>query len=191
MGRPPKSVAMLKNERKSHRTKAELEAREQGEKEVQSGRYLIERKEVRKDKIAHKEFQRLRLLFDDMGKADELYSSAINRYCQLYSESRALEIQKEELYTLIKETKDTFNEAIEDLPPVEKAELIFNFTAETNRLIRSINAIDSNLMAKRKMMFDIEKENLMTIASGLRAIPKDPQDAEEDPLRKALSDDAE
>lgn len=192
MGRPPKSVATLKSEGKSHRTKAEIEVREQGEKEVQSGRYLIERKEVRKDKIAHKEFQRLRLLLDDMDKADELYSSVINRYCQLYSESRALEIQKEGFYALIKETKDTFNEAIEKLTPVEKAELIFDFTAEINRLIRSINAIDSNLMAKRKMMFDIEKENIMTVASGLRAIPKDPQGAEEDnPLIKALSDDAE
>ncbi|MGN0689948.1 MAG: hypothetical protein ACI4KH_05980 [Oscillospiraceae bacterium] len=189
MGRPPKSVQALTSEGKSHRTKAEIEVREQGEKEVQSGRYIIERKEVRKDKIAHKEFQRLRLLLDDMDKADELYSSVINRYCQLYSESRALEVQKEEFYALIKETKDTFNEAIKDLTPVEKANLIFEFTAEINRLIRNMNAIDSNLMAKRKMMFDIEKENIMTVSAGLRAIPKEPQGSEENPLIKALSDD--
>lgn len=189
MGRPPKSVQTLKNEGKSHRTKAEIEAREQGEKEVQSGRYLIERKEVRKDKVAHKEFQRIRLIFEEMDKADELYSSVLNRYCQLYSESIALEKQKEELYALIEETKGTFNEAVDDLTPIEKAELIFSFTAQIDRLLRRAGAIDTQIMAKRKMMFDIEKENIMTVASGLRAIPKEPQNSEDNPLLKILSDD--
>jgi hypothetical protein len=32
--------------------------------------------------------------------------------------------------------------------------------------------LDDKIMAKRKMMFDTEKENIMTIASALRSIPK-------------------
>jgi len=39
------------------------------------------------------------------------------------------------------------------------------------------------------MLLDIEKENLMTVASGLRSIPKTPTQAEENPLLKALIDD--
>ena len=40
-------------------------------------------------------------------------------------------------------------------------------------------AADKQLSPKRKMMFDIEKENLFTIASALRCVPKS-NDKEED-----------
>jgi DNA-directed RNA polymerase subunit N (RpoN/RPB10) len=35
---------------------------------------------------------------------------------------------------------------------------------------------DKQLMTKRKMMFDIERESLMTLASALRSIPKKPDE---------------
>ena len=34
--------------------------------------------------------------------------------------------------------------------------------------------VDRQIQAKRKMLFDIEKENAMTVASALRSIPKAP-----------------
>ena len=40
---------------------------------------------------------------------------------------------------------------------------------ETSKMLLSF---DRQIQAKRKMMFDIEKENVMTIASSLRSIPK-------------------
>ena len=188
MGRPSKSVATLENEGKSHRTKAELEARREGEKSVQSGKYLIERKEVRADKVAHKEFQRLRKLFEGMDKADELYSSVINRYCQIYSETYKLEQQRSEFFDLIAETQTAFDNAIKDLTPMEKCQLLIDFTANIDRLHNRSAKIDEQIMKKRKMMLEIEKENIMTVASGLRAVPKDPQPTE-NPLLAALADD--
>lgn len=39
-------------------------------------------------------------------------------------------------------------------------------------LSSTIISIDKQLQSKRKMLLDIEKENIMTIASALRSIPK-------------------
>ena len=39
-------------------------------------------------------------------------------------------------------------------------------------LAGSMLAIDKQLQSKRKMLLDIEKENIMTITSALRSIPK-------------------
>ena len=45
--------------------------------------------------------------------------------------------------------------------------------------------LDKQVQAKRKMLFEIEKENLMTIASALRNVPKK-TDGKEDPLLAVL-----
>ena len=46
---------------------------------------------------------------------------------------------------------------------------------------KSILDADNRVQAKRKMMFDIEKECAMTVASALRSVPKTPA-AKENPL---------
>ena len=47
--------------------------------------------------------------------------------------------------------------------------------------------IDTMMMAKQKAMFDIEKENIMTVQSVLRSIPKKVlKDPEEDPMEALL-----
>jgi hypothetical protein len=49
------------------------------------------------------------------------------------------------------------------------------------------NVLDAKLMQKRKMMLDIEKENIMTIASALRSIPKKPPEEKHvDPMEALL-----
>ncbi|MDD4883577.1 hypothetical protein, partial [Sulfuricurvum sp.] len=52
-------------------------------------------------------------------------------------------------------------------------------TAEYYRLLaklsQSIINCDKQLMAKRKMLLDIDKENVLTIQSALRSIPKKPE----------------
>ena len=50
---------------------------------------------------------------------------------------------------------------------------------------RSILDVDKQIQAKRKMLFDIEKENCMTVAATLRAIPKAPA-SKDNPLLEAL-----
>ena len=51
---------------------------------------------------------------------------------------------------------------------------------------KNIVALDRQVQAKRKMLADIEKENIMTIASALRTIPKK-QEKKTNALMEALS----
>jgi hypothetical protein len=48
-------------------------------------------------------------------------------------------------------------------------------------------AADRQIQVKRKMLFDIERENIMTIAAALRSIPKK-EVKDSNPLREALKD---
>ena len=52
----------------------------------------------------------------------------------------------------------------------------------------AVISLDKQVMAKRKMLLDIEKENIMTIAAQLRSIPKKIEDEEEtDPMAQLFS----
>ena len=57
------------------------------------------------------------------------------------------------------------------------------------KIMSSILSIDKQIQSKRKMLLDIEKENVMTIASALRSIPKK-QEKEDNPLLKVLRGEA-
>ena len=59
MPTPAKPFKVLTTEKKSHRTKAELKMREEGEKSLSTEIKLKERKEVKQNKVAHKEFKRI------------------------------------------------------------------------------------------------------------------------------------
>ena len=54
----------------------------------------------------------------------------------------------------------------------------------------SMLSIDKQIVSKRKMLLDIEKENVMTIASALRSIPKKDNSKEENPLLRVLRGEA-
>lgn len=86
MPTPTKPFSVLKSEGKSHRTKAELKVREQGEKALQTFQKIKPKKEVKKNKIAYKEFKRIVSLLDNIDKSDALYENVINRYAMLYAE---------------------------------------------------------------------------------------------------------
>ena len=51
---------------------------------------------------------------------------------------------------------------------------------------KQLISYDKQIQAKRKMLFDIEKENIMTIASSLRSIPKK-TDKKKNAVKEALS----
>jgi hypothetical protein len=62
------------------------------------------------------------------------------------------------------------------------------FVNNKNNLLGAIFACDKKIMDKRKILLDIEKENIMTIASALRSIPKKPEEKEaEDPMESLLN----
>lgn len=185
MPTPTKPFVVLNSEKKSHRTKAELRQREQGEKAVVSGRELKERKEVKKNKYAHSEFLRINKLLKEIQKNDALYEPIINRYCLIQAECKDLEDRREEFYGLIQELKETFRESTEEMEADKKTVLLLDFAREMARLTASMVNLDKQVQTKRKMLLDIEKENIMTIASALRSIPKKPEE-KKNPLLEAL-----
>lgn len=186
MPRPSKTAEALKG----HKTKAELEARKEAEQSLLTGVPISERKEIKKDKSAHSEFQRIIKLFETLKKNDALYTSVINRYCILYSECTQFEKLKNEYAKAIEEISMDKELIVKDYvsdPEVETISLTQYYKIKNN-FSKTILSLDSAIMSKRKMMFDIEKENLMTVASGLRTIPKTPPAPAKNPLMEILND---
>lgn len=166
---------MIELEGKSHRTKKELRQRKKAEAELLSGKQLKETKEVRGDPQAHKEFARIRGLLRSIGKDDDLYSGVLNRYCLLSAECKSFEEKRERIYRRQMELEERSGE----LEFVDYCKL-------QNDLSKMLISFDRQIQAKRKMMFDIEKENIMTIASSLRSVPKKPE-PKKNALQEALS----
>lgn len=184
MPTPPKPVVVLKAEKRSHRTKAELKVREEGEKALATGVVLKERPEVKNNPIAHKEFLRINKLLKKIEKNDAIYEPIINRYCLLQAECKEFEEKRETIYRNILELEKDKERLI------ESGEMsLSTYYKIKNDMQKQIVALDRQIQAKRKMLLDIEKENIMTIASALRSIPKK-VDKEENPLLKALRSDA-
>lgn len=171
MGRPPKSHLQLVTENKSHRTKAELELRKKGEESLLTKVKIKEFDDVKKNKIAHKEFKRITNLLEVIDKNDDLFAGALNRYCILKAECTELEEKRELFCENIKELKKAWEE---EQGKDEKEMTKFEYFKLLTSMESNVVALDKQVMSKRKMLLDIEKENLMTIASALRSIPKTP-----------------
>lgn len=188
MPTPAKPFSVLKSEGKSHRTKKELKIREQGEKALSTGTALKVRSEVRKNKIANKEFKRINELLKKIEKNDAIYEAVINRYCLIYAECIEFEEKKVELYELIDNLKEQFELSKEYFEDEEMAKETRKFARSISDIIGAIVELDKQLQPKRKMLLDIEKENIMTIASALRVIPKKTEnDSAKETLLKVLN----
>lgn len=174
-GRPSKPVKILEMEGRSHRTKKELLQRKRGEEATLSGRKLIESKEVKENPEAHKEFRILVRLLDSVEKNDALYSEVINRYCLLKAECTSLIARR-----------DALSLAAEELPSHKEEMEYEDYIKAMTSTSKSIIALDKQVQDKRRMMFSIERENIMTIASALRSVPKQPE-KKSNPLMEALN----
>ena len=175
MPTPTKPASVLKYEKKSHRTKAEMRQREKAEEDLLTGKKLKESQEVKNNELAHREFLRIKKLLVEIGKNDDLYSGVINRYCMISAECREFEEKRESIYRRQEELEKRSDE-------MEIDEYI-KLQNETSKMLLSF---DRQIQAKRKMLLDIEKENVMTIASALRSVPKKPE-KKKNALREALS----
>lgn len=188
MPTPPKPFSVLKSEGKSHRTKKELKLREQGEKALSTGTALKARSEVKKNKIANKEFKRINELLKKIEKNDAIYEVVINRYCLIYAECIDFEAKKNKLYELVDKLENQFEESKEYLEQEDLAKETRRFAKSISEIMGSIVDLDKQLQPKRKMLLDIEKENIMTIASALRVIPKKPEnDSAKETILKVLN----
>lgn len=173
-GRPSKPVDLIMLEGKSHRTKAELKQRKEAEQSMLTGVPMAERPEVKRNRVAHKEFVRLNELLAAIGKNDAIYEGVINRYCLLYAECLDFEKKREAFYKDLQElTKDKA-----ELVGGDAMSLAAYYKAKREMQATIIN-LDKQVQAKRKMLLDIEKENILTIASALRSIPKKPEKKED------------
>lgn len=188
MPTPPKPFSVLKAEKKSHRTKKELSVREKGEAALSTGTALKERKEVKENPVAHKEFQRINKLLKTIEKNDAIYEGVINRYCLIYAECFDFEKKREYFYELIDKLESKYEELSENLDPEERAKELRKFSASMSELAATIISLDKQIQTKRKMLLDMEKENVMTIAAALRSIPKKPEgNSAKETILKVLS----
>lgn len=158
-GRPTKPLALVQG----HRTKAEKEVREKAESSLLTGVSFKEWPDVKADPTAHKEFQRLKKVLKSIGKDDALHEGVINRYCLLHSECKKFESLKRECNDELKDLYAAYQEGRLDF---------LDYLNKKDDIHGRFLTLDKKIMDKRKMMLDIEKENIMTIQSALRSIPK-------------------
>lgn len=174
MPRGSKSIAAATG----HRTKAEKESRQQAEQDMLSGKKGFERPNVKADPVAHTEYKRVSALMKAVGKDDALYFAIVNRYCELFSEVDRCQREALRLHQLM----DRLEQRLDSGEIGDETAFMKQYTA----LLAQVNKLDDKIMQKRKMMFDLEKENGMTVAAALRAIPKDNAKKEENPLATIL-----
>lgn len=175
MPEPPKTVKILEMEKKSHRTKAELRQRKAAEEALLTGVKIRENPEVKANEKAHREFLRIKKLLEKIDKNDDLYGNSINRYCLLSAECADFEEKREDIFRqqeLLEEAKGSMK--------------VSEYIKLQDSLSKNLLAYDRQIQQKRKMMFAIEKENVMTIASALRTIPKKAE-KKKNALQEALS----
>lgn len=175
MGRPAKTAEVIRLEGKSHRTKKELATRQQAEDALLTGQQILETADLKKDKVAHKEFLRIRRLLRLIKKDDELYGAPARRYCVNASK--------------LKDAEDAILDLKHDLEELKKDKDDFEDKAEYYRLLTkledSITKKEQLSQGIRREMTDFEKENCMTIRSSIRTIPKKPE-TKTNALREAL-----
>lgn len=168
----PKPISLVKG----HRTKAEIEIREKAEMSLMTGITFKEWPETKANPVAHKQFRRLKRLYKSIGRDDAMIESVVNRYCILLAECEEYEKHNQRLHDLADELDD------------KKDELEFDdYFKKTVEIGKQIQKNDSLLQSKRKMLLDIEKENVMTLVSAMRSIPKKPTtEINSDPMAKLL-----
>ena len=181
VGRPSKPVAVIEAEGKSHRTKAELECRKAAEDAVLSHEPLFERAEVRRNELAHAEFERVARLMDAIGKNDALYSSGLNTYCLLYAEIAELEEEKVRIRAMIDKLSDKAESDCD-------AEGLVQAMKAIDKMLGKVLSVGTTIDQKRRLMLAIDKENVMTVSAALRSIPKTPE-KEVNPILAALSEE--
>ena len=181
MPRPAKALSVINFENRSHRTKKEKALREQGEKSLLTSRPMKPRPQTMDNETAYKEFLRIEELYDSIGKNDAMYESSVNMYCMIYAECIELEYQKAHVLDELAELENDKDRLVggDGISLLEYYQL-------KEKIAGNIQRLDRNLMIKRKMLFDMDKEGGMTLASALRIIPKQAE-KEENPLMEALT----
>lgn len=158
-GRPSKPTALILSEGKSHRTKAEISARQKAETALYTGVHFKESQQVKDNMIAHAEFLRLKRLYGKVSYVDALDQNIINRYCL---EVAAIHGYEEQI-TRMKL----------DLDMVESAE-------DRMPLYEMIGKTYDRMNRSKALLLKYEDRLFLTPAGRMRAIPKTPPEETND-----------
>lgn len=142
-----------------HISTEERTEREQYETGLISGEVWKEYPETKNNVTAHKFFERLTGLYERIGKNDAITEPVINRYCLLQAECTDFERKR-----------DLFHANLESLLDCAGMDDSEKFKLQAT-MQRSIIAADQQVMSKRRMLLEIEKEMLLTLKAQLSAIP--------------------
>jgi uncharacterized protein YpuA (DUF1002 family) len=167
MGRPTKPLGLIEG----HRTKDELQIRRDAEKALLTGEPMKIAKETRNNKVASAEFRRIKELLGKIGKDDDLYSQIINMHCVLVAECQQIQDIRDQFINSKEELQEDYHDQEKN---IEASDYYRMLTKISDNIINC----DKQLMVKRKMILDISKENIMTVQSALRSIPKKPEKKE-------------
>lgn len=171
MGRPSKPVALVEG----HRTKDELKVRRNAEAAMLTHVPMKMTQEVKENKIAKAEFRRLKKLFASIGKDDDLYSMIINTHCILVAECQQIQDVRDQFVKSKEELREAYKNG-ECGDPEDEGIGASEYYRLLAKIAGAIIDCDKQLMAKRKMILDIDKENILTVQSALRSIPKKPEE---------------
>lgn len=171
MARPSKPVLMTEG----HRTKDELQIRRDAEAAMLTGKPMERQFPKKGHGRAVREFDRIKALLAVIGKDDALYEQIINTHCMLVEECDQIQDVRDQFVGSKEELQADYRAGKTGDPQAGGIS-----AAEYYRLLaklsQSIIGCDKALMAKRKMLLDIDKENVMTVQSALRSIPKKPEE---------------
>ena len=156
MPTPRKPVQLMKK----HMDKETKEYRAEAEESLLSGECWREYPEVKNNATAHRFFKRVTELYSRIEKNDALTEPIINRYCMIQAECYDFEHKRE-----------VFSDNLDALISNDEMETETKFSLEA-KMQQSILNVDKQLMAKRNMLLNIEKETLMTLKAQLSSIPK-------------------
>ena len=181
MAQVTKPMLIVKAEGNKNRlTKADMKVREEAEKSLATEESFKEWTNTKTNKVAHKEFLRLKRMFRKINKDDSLLEGIINRYCLIHSECFDFETKLQKTDAMIVKLEEKYDELDTDGSTFNE---LREFATSISGLTKQVIYLDKQIMAKRKMLLDIEKENIMTIAAQLRSIPKkEVKKGEEDPM---------
>ena len=156
MPTPRKPVQLMKK----HMDKETKEYRAEAEESLLSGECWREYPEVKNNATAHRFFKRITDLYSRIEKNDALTEPIINRYCSIQAECYDFEKKRE-----------MFQGNLESLIDNDELDAQTKYKLEAD-MQRSIMDVDKQIMSKRKMLLDIEREMLLTLKAQLASIPK-------------------
>lgn len=171
MARPSKPVVMLEG----HRTEDELAKRRAAEAAMLTGKPMEMQFKKKGHKIAAKEFDRIKGLLATIGKDDALYEQIINTHCLLVEECEQVQDVRNQFIGSKSELQRDYR-AGKTGDPEGDGIAAAEYYRLLAKLSQSVIGCDKQLMAKRKMLLDIDKENVLTVQSALRSIPKKPEE---------------